>query len=162
MVSTFSILYIWQPNILSNYYYFIIVLLKLNSTHLIDISLFHLLGYISIAINDGPGCLMLHCPDPSCGAVVGQDMINILASDEDKEKYSRYFIRSYVEDNRKVSPRLKLHLVLSLLFVDIYNNFHVIFLYTITQHYYFMNNWKWKRLTSLSQLRKIRLIINIK
>ncbi|XP_038990890.1 probable E3 ubiquitin-protein ligase ARI8 isoform X2 [Hibiscus syriacus] len=58
-------------------------------------------GYISTAINDGPGCLMLRCPDPSCAAVVGQDMINVLASDEDREKYSRYFIRSYVEDNRK-------------------------------------------------------------
>ncbi|XP_065618625.1 probable E3 ubiquitin-protein ligase ARI8 isoform X2 [Quercus suber] len=58
-------------------------------------------GYISTAINDGPGCLMLRCPDPSCGAAVGQDMINVLASDEDKEKYSRYFIRSYIEDNRK-------------------------------------------------------------
>ncbi|KAL6279007.1 hypothetical protein ACE6H2_022608 [Prunus campanulata] len=58
-------------------------------------------GYISTAINDGPGCLMLRCPDPSCGAVVCQDMINALASPEDKEKYSRYFIRSYVEDNRK-------------------------------------------------------------
>lgn len=45
---------------------------------------------------------MLRCPDPSCGAVVFQDMINALASNEDREKYSRYFIRSYVEDNRKV------------------------------------------------------------
>ncbi|KAK8541830.1 hypothetical protein V6N12_014451 [Hibiscus sabdariffa] len=58
-------------------------------------------GYIRTAINDGPGCLMLRCPDPSCAAVVGQDMINALASDEDREKYSRYFIRSYVEGNRK-------------------------------------------------------------
>ncbi|KAL4325760.1 hypothetical protein GQ457_11G005850 [Hibiscus cannabinus] len=58
-------------------------------------------GYIRTAINDGPGCLMLRCPDPSCVAVVGQDMINALASDEDREKYSRYFIRSYVEGNRK-------------------------------------------------------------
>ncbi|GKV29063.1 hypothetical protein SLEP1_g38035 [Rubroshorea leprosula] len=44
---------------------------------------------------------MLRCPDPSCCAAVGQDMINVLASDEDREKYSRYFIRSYIEDNRK-------------------------------------------------------------
>ncbi|XVE90685.1 hypothetical protein DITRI_Ditri20bG0096600 [Diplodiscus trichospermus] len=58
-------------------------------------------GYISTAINDGPGCLMLRCPDPSCAAAVRQDMINTLASDEDKVKYFRYFIRSYVEDNRK-------------------------------------------------------------
>lgn len=60
------------------------------------------IGYIGTAINDGPGCLMLRCPDPSCGAAVGQDMINLLASIEDKDKYNRYFIRSFVEDNRKV------------------------------------------------------------
>ncbi|KAG6758158.1 hypothetical protein POTOM_038494 [Populus tomentosa] len=58
-------------------------------------------GYISTAINDGPGCLMLRCPDPSCNAAVGQDMINLLTTDEDSEKHSRYFIRSYIEDNRK-------------------------------------------------------------
>ncbi|KAA8531387.1 hypothetical protein F0562_006117 [Nyssa sinensis] len=58
-------------------------------------------GYISTSINDGPGCLMLRCPDPSCGAAVGQDMINRLASDEDEDKYSRYLLRSYIEDNRK-------------------------------------------------------------
>ncbi|KAE8664109.1 putative E3 ubiquitin-protein ligase ARI8 [Hibiscus syriacus] len=58
-------------------------------------------GYISTAINDGPGCLMLRCPDPSCAAAVGQDMISALASEEDREKYFHYFIRSYVEDNRK-------------------------------------------------------------
>ncbi|KAK9735837.1 hypothetical protein RND81_04G231800 [Saponaria officinalis] len=59
-------------------------------------------GYIGTAINDGPGCLMLRCPDPSCGGAVGQDMINKVASKEDKEKYARYFLRSYIEDNRKV------------------------------------------------------------
>ncbi|GKV27955.1 hypothetical protein SLEP1_g37065 [Rubroshorea leprosula] len=60
-------------------------------------------GYISTAINGGPGCLILRCPDPSCSASVGQDMIHVLASDEDRKNYSRYFIRSYVEDNRKNS-----------------------------------------------------------
>ncbi|KAJ8615827.1 hypothetical protein MRB53_035199 [Persea americana] len=58
-------------------------------------------GYISTSINDGPGCLMLRCPKPSCGAAVGQDMINTLASEEDKQKYSRYLLRSYIEDNKK-------------------------------------------------------------
>ncbi|KAJ4723272.1 RBR-type E3 ubiquitin transferase [Melia azedarach] len=58
-------------------------------------------GYISATVNDGPGCLMLRCPDPSCRAAVGQDMIEMLASNEDKQKYSRYLLRSYVEDNRK-------------------------------------------------------------
>ncbi|XP_059443482.1 probable E3 ubiquitin-protein ligase ARI7 isoform X2 [Corylus avellana] len=58
-------------------------------------------GYISTSINDGPGCLTLRCPDPSCGAAVGQDMIDSLAPDEDKEKYSRYLLRSYIEDSKK-------------------------------------------------------------
>ncbi|KAM7278254.1 hypothetical protein ACFE04_005388 [Oxalis oulophora] len=58
-------------------------------------------GYIGTSINDGPGCLMLRCPDPSCHAAIGQDMISALAPDKDKKKYNRYFIRSYVEDNRK-------------------------------------------------------------
>ncbi|KAG4988502.1 hypothetical protein JHK85_031485 [Glycine max] len=58
-------------------------------------------GYISTSINDGPGCLMLRCPDPTCGAAIGQDMINLLVSDEDKQKYARYLLRSYIEDNKK-------------------------------------------------------------
>ncbi|KAI4302746.1 hypothetical protein MLD38_038457 [Melastoma candidum] len=58
-------------------------------------------GYISTSINDGPGCLALRCPDPSCGAAVGQNMIDLLTSNGEKEKYSQYLLRSYVEDNRK-------------------------------------------------------------
>ncbi|XWS35252.1 hypothetical protein CRYUN_Cryun21dG0110000 [Craigia yunnanensis] len=58
-------------------------------------------GYICTTINDGPGCLSLRCPDPSCNAAVGQDMIDKLATCEEKEKYSRYLLRSYIEDNRK-------------------------------------------------------------
>ncbi|KAI5390687.1 probable E3 ubiquitin-protein ligase ARI7 [Lathyrus oleraceus] len=58
-------------------------------------------GYISTSINDGPGCLMLRCPEPTCGAAIGQDMIDLLACDEDKQKYTRYLLRSYIEDNKK-------------------------------------------------------------
>ncbi|KAE9588138.1 putative aminoacyltransferase, E1 ubiquitin-activating enzyme [Lupinus albus] len=58
-------------------------------------------GYISTSIKDGPGCLTLRCPDPTCAAAVGQDMINLLVSDEDKEKYACYLLRSYIEDNKK-------------------------------------------------------------
>ncbi|KAK4375708.1 hypothetical protein RND71_006385 [Anisodus tanguticus] len=43
-------------------------------------------AYITTSINDGPGCLMLQCPDPSCDAAIGQDMIDTLASGEDKDK----------------------------------------------------------------------------
>lgn len=46
---------------------------------------------------------MLRCPDPSCLAAVGHDMVDKLASEEDKDKYNRYFLRSYIEDNRKVN-----------------------------------------------------------
>ncbi|KAH7858163.1 hypothetical protein Vadar_020720 [Vaccinium darrowii] len=58
-------------------------------------------SYMRTSMDGGPGCLMLRCPDPSCCAVVSQDMISLLASDEDKEKYARYLLRSYIEDNRK-------------------------------------------------------------
>lgn len=58
-------------------------------------------GYIGTSINDGPGCLTLRCPGPSCSAAVGQDMVNNFVSDEDREKYSRYLLRSYIENNRK-------------------------------------------------------------
>jgi len=59
------------------------------------------IGYIHTSINDGPGCLTLRCPDPSCSAAVGEDMVLSLVSDEDRAKYTRYLLRSYVEDNRK-------------------------------------------------------------
>ncbi|KAF6159100.1 hypothetical protein GIB67_032717 [Kingdonia uniflora] len=59
-------------------------------------------GYISTSITDGPGCLTLRCPDPSCDAAVDQDMINVLVSDEDKDRYSQYLLRSYVENNRTI------------------------------------------------------------
>ncbi|KAJ4974464.1 hypothetical protein NE237_007638 [Protea cynaroides] len=60
-------------------------------------------SYINTSIiNDGIGCLMLRCPDPSCTAAIDQDMINRLASEEDKEKYSGFFVRSYVEWNKKI------------------------------------------------------------
>ncbi|GFP80706.1 probable E3 ubiquitin-protein ligase ari7 [Phtheirospermum japonicum] len=73
---------------------------KLNIIDLLFVSA--ILAYISTSINDGPGCLTLRCPDPSCGAAVGRYMIDKLASDQDKEKYHRYLLRSYVEDSRKI------------------------------------------------------------
>ncbi|KAJ7547347.1 hypothetical protein O6H91_08G081500 [Diphasiastrum complanatum] len=59
------------------------------------------IGYIHTAINDGPGCLTLRCPDPSCDAAIGEDMVMLLVPEEDRTKYKRYLLRSYVEDNRK-------------------------------------------------------------
>ncbi|KAB2619918.1 exocyst complex component SEC3A [Pyrus ussuriensis x Pyrus communis] len=58
-------------------------------------------GYVSKSINnDGLGCLSLKCPHPSCGAAVGEDMIFLLADiDSDKGKFSRYLVRSYIEES---------------------------------------------------------------
>ncbi|CAA7045543.1 unnamed protein product [Microthlaspi erraticum] len=59
-------------------------------------------GYITAKVNDGAGCLMVKCPEPSCSAVVGQDMIyKFVSKEEDKEKYDRYLLRSYVEASEK-------------------------------------------------------------
>ncbi|KAE8670291.1 putative E3 ubiquitin-protein ligase ARI7 [Hibiscus syriacus] len=58
-------------------------------------------GYLCTRINDGPGCLLLRCPEPSCKASVGPDMIDKLATCEEKEKYSQFLLRSYIEDNRE-------------------------------------------------------------
>lgn len=59
-------------------------------------------GYLTASIDEGPGCLMLRCPEPTCDAAVGQDMVDSLASKKHKEKYHKYLIRSYVEENRKI------------------------------------------------------------
>ncbi|VAI74594.1 probable E3 ubiquitin-protein ligase ARI8 isoform X2 [Triticum urartu] len=58
-------------------------------------------GYISAAVSQGPGCLSLRCPDPSCSAIVLQGMINKLGKHEDKEKYARFALRAYVESRKK-------------------------------------------------------------
>ncbi|XP_050363657.1 probable E3 ubiquitin-protein ligase ARI8 [Argentina anserina] len=64
-------------------------------------------GYISTTISDGgPACLRLRCPEPSCSAAVGPDLIQkvLLNSNRGAEhgKYKTYLLRSYVEDHRKI------------------------------------------------------------
>ncbi|CAA6663948.1 unnamed protein product [Spirodela intermedia] len=58
-------------------------------------------GYIGTAINDGPGCLMLRCPNSKCTVAIGQDVIDEMATEEEKKKYERHLRRSYIEDNGK-------------------------------------------------------------
>ncbi|XP_074354312.1 putative E3 ubiquitin-protein ligase ARI8 [Apium graveolens] len=59
--------------------------------------------YVSKAIDDGPeACLFLRCPDSNCCAVIGQDRVNMLVSDEGKMKYKEFLIRSYVEDDKNI------------------------------------------------------------
>ncbi|KAL6196175.1 hypothetical protein ACLB2K_031790 [Fragaria x ananassa] len=53
-------------------------------------------SYIGISIADGPGCLMLRCPDPACRVAIAGDMIETFCSDE----YSYYLRRSYIEGSK--------------------------------------------------------------
>lgn len=59
-------------------------------------------GYISAAINEGPACLMLRCPEPSCRAAVGPDLISGLVSQQEHDRYKHYLLRSYVEQQSKI------------------------------------------------------------
>ncbi|KAF2283766.1 hypothetical protein GH714_015037 [Hevea brasiliensis] len=57
-------------------------------------------SYITTSINnDSLWCLSLRCPEPSCKASVGQDMIDSLVSEEDRKKYSEFLFKSYIEEN---------------------------------------------------------------
>ncbi|KAL8132918.1 hypothetical protein AgCh_008412 [Apium graveolens] len=59
--------------------------------------------YIRTAIDDGPGCLSLRCPDPSCNAAIGEDVVNLLVkSTKYRKKFRKFFVRSYVEGNSNV------------------------------------------------------------
>ncbi|KAL8051589.1 hypothetical protein ABFX02_06G157500 [Erythranthe guttata] len=59
-------------------------------------------NYIAVSIDDGLGCLSLVCPNPKCKAYVGPELVDTLASNEDKDKYYRYLVRSYVEGHRDI------------------------------------------------------------
>jgi len=64
--------------------------------------------YISKAIGDGPRCLALRCPHPSCGAAVGPDMVDLLSSDKDKKKFENCLLKSYLNSCEEVD--FKYHL----------------------------------------------------
>ncbi|XP_062182571.1 probable E3 ubiquitin-protein ligase ARI5 [Phragmites australis] len=56
-------------------------------------------GYIRVAVDDGPRCLSLRCPDPCCSAAVVQELVSEVAEDADKARYARFALRSYVEES---------------------------------------------------------------
>ncbi|KAL6209896.1 hypothetical protein ACLB2K_020835 [Fragaria x ananassa] len=64
-------------------------------------------AYISTTICDGgPACVRLRCPEPSCNAAVGPDLIEkvLLNTNPGAEhgKYKTYLLRSYVEDQKNI------------------------------------------------------------
>ncbi|KAF5795620.1 putative transcription factor C2H2 family [Helianthus annuus] len=58
--------------------------------------------YVCAAVEDGPGCLTLRCPKLSCEAVVGPDMVRLLASENERKRYDFFLLRTYVESNKRV------------------------------------------------------------
>ncbi|GKB88655.1 zinc finger, C6HC-type containing protein, partial [Tanacetum coccineum] len=52
--------------------------------------------YVSTPIKDGPGCLTLKCPEPSCRAAVSPGIVNVLVGGKEKKKYQMFWIRMIV------------------------------------------------------------------
>ncbi|GLJ47793.1 hypothetical protein SUGI_1009410 [Cryptomeria japonica] len=61
-------------------------------------------NYIQISIREnGIGCISLRCPQPRCGAAVGEDTVLCLITEEqDRTKYGQFLVRSYVEENKRI------------------------------------------------------------
>uniref|UniRef100_A0ACD5TRX2 Uncharacterized protein n=1 Tax=Avena sativa TaxID=4498 RepID=A0ACD5TRX2_AVESA len=59
-------------------------------------------GYLRAAVEDGARSLSLRCPDPSCSLAVVRDLVHDVADDEDRQRYDRFALRSYVEENKKM------------------------------------------------------------
>ncbi|CAO2145015.1 unnamed protein product [Urochloa humidicola] len=56
-------------------------------------------GYIAAAVGDGAArCLSLRCPDPSCAAAVVRELVDAAADADDRVRYSRFELRSFVDD----------------------------------------------------------------
>ncbi|CAN6269642.1 unnamed protein product [Urochloa humidicola] len=56
-------------------------------------------GYIHTAVGDGPQCLSLRCPEPACSAAVAQELVDAVAGADDKARYARFALRSFVEES---------------------------------------------------------------
>ncbi|KAH6803036.1 hypothetical protein C2S51_034482 [Perilla frutescens var. frutescens] len=60
--------------------------------------------YVTTAINDGPSCLTLTCPDPGCKAAVGVEMVESLLTSADGklDKYYKYLRQFYVDCSKEM------------------------------------------------------------
>ena len=58
--------------------------------------------YLEIAITSGAECITLKCMAPKCSSVVHEDAYAKIVSPEMFQKYSRFLLRSFVDDNPKV------------------------------------------------------------
>ncbi|GAX74338.1 hypothetical protein CEUSTIGMA_g1787.t1 [Chlamydomonas eustigma] len=60
-------------------------------------------GYISTAVSSGPAALDLRCPVPKCGSCVPTALVREILEPEDLGKYETFALRSFVEDNKRMS-----------------------------------------------------------
>ncbi|KAJ1276707.1 hypothetical protein BS78_05G235300 [Paspalum vaginatum] len=56
-------------------------------------------GYVHAAVGDGARCLSLRCPDPSCSSAVVADIVDAVAGADERARYARFALRSYVEES---------------------------------------------------------------
>ena len=58
-------------------------------------------GYVAAAVGDGPRCLSMRCPDPSCSAPVVRELVDkvLAAGAKERARYARFWLRSYVEES---------------------------------------------------------------
>jgi ariadne-1 len=54
--------------------------------------------FIGAELDEGPRCLSLRCPDISCSAVVVRELVDAAAGAEDRARYARFALRSFVEE----------------------------------------------------------------
>ncbi|GKV29833.1 hypothetical protein SLEP1_g38725 [Rubroshorea leprosula] len=52
--------------------------------------------------NPAGGFLTIRCPDRSCGAALSQEVIDKIATEEQRENFSRMLLRSFVEHNKGI------------------------------------------------------------
>ncbi|PUZ45743.1 hypothetical protein GQ55_8G249500 [Panicum hallii var. hallii] len=56
-------------------------------------------GYIHAAVDEGPRCLSLRCPNPACAAAVVRELVDAVADGADKDRYARFALGSYVDES---------------------------------------------------------------
>ncbi|KAL6644382.1 hypothetical protein ACP70R_015990 [Stipagrostis hirtigluma subsp. patula] len=54
-------------------------------------------GYVAAAVDGGPRCLALRCPDAPCSRAVLRGMVERFATGAGREAYARHLARAYVE-----------------------------------------------------------------
>ncbi|KAI7836399.1 hypothetical protein COHA_009731 [Chlorella ohadii] len=60
-------------------------------------------GYIQTAIDSGPSCLDLRCPDPECKAAVPRSVVFSVADAPHRQRYEEFAVRSFVDDQRQIA-----------------------------------------------------------